>query len=218
VNWGWRGQGVGQDARLLVASMKREGLMPAPAARAWTEQEFFSWLERQGSRHELVDGAPRAMVGATQRHDRIVTNVVVALATRLRGGPCRTGTSDTAIRIPGGNIRTPDAAVDCGQFDETARAASAPVLVVDVLSPSTAEFDQTEKLEEYRSVESLRHILVVDPDRPRARLHTRAAKGHWGSVPVVGLEAMVELPALGIAVPMAEAFEGVGFREWPRLV
>jgi len=186
--------------------------MSLSSPRPWTEAEFFTWLDRQERRHELVDGAPRAMVGATQRHDRIVTNVIVALATRLRGGPCRTGTGDTAIRIPGGNIRYPDAAVDCGRFDETARAASEPVLVAEVLSPSTAEFDQTEKLEEYRSVPSLRHILVVDPDRPRVRVHSREADGRWGSVLVAGVEGDIEVAGPGLMVPLGEVYAGLKFR------
>jgi len=60
--------------------------------------------------------------------------------------------------------------VDCGRLEETARAATEPTLVAEVLSPSTAAFDEAEKLEEYRSVPSLRHILRVDPDQPRLRL------------------------------------------------
>jgi Uma2 family endonuclease len=190
----------------------------ATAHLPWTEGTFFAWLEGQERRHELVDGAPRAMVGATQRHDRVVTNLLVALATRLRGSPCRTGTADTAIRIPNRNIRYPDAAVDCGRFDEAARVASEPTLVAEILSPSTADFDQHEKLEEYRTVPSLRHILIIDPDQPRLRLHSRSAEGHWESAPHAGLEAMVDLPALGITLPLAELYEGLTFRPLPRLV
>jgi Uma2 family endonuclease len=192
--------------------------MPAPAHNPWTEAEFFTWLAHQDRRHELVDGQPRAMVGATQRHDRIVTNLLIALGTRLRGSPCRTGTGDTAIRIPNRNIRYPDAAVDCGRFEETARAATEPTLVAEVASPSTAEFDQTEKLEEYRTVPSLRHILMIDPEQPRLRLHTRGEDGHWTSAPHAGLETEVALPALGITLPLAELYEGLSFRPQPRLV
>lgn len=64
--------------------------MSRSAPGPWTEDEYFAWLDRQERRHELVDGAPRAMIGATQRHDRIVTNLIVALAMRLRGGAKRT--------------------------------------------------------------------------------------------------------------------------------
>ncbi len=80
------------------------------------EVQFFAWLELQGTRYELVDGQPRAMVGATRRHDRIVGNLIAALNGRLRGGPCVVNTADIAIRIPNGNSRYPDVSVDCGRF------------------------------------------------------------------------------------------------------
>ncbi len=190
----------------------------ATGHRPWTEAGFFHWLERQEGRHDLVDGAPRAMVGATQRHDFVTTNLILALGNRLRGTGCRTGTSDTAIRIPGGNIRYPDAAVDCGRFDEASRAATEPALVAEVLSPSTADFDQIEKLEEYRRVPTLRHILLVDPEQPRILLHTRDAAGQWSAATHAGLAAEVPLTALGIALPLAELYEGLTFRGQPRLV
>lgn len=184
----------------------------------WTEAEFFAWLQSQETRHELVDGEPRVMTGATRRHDRIVTNLLIALGTRLRGSPCRPGTGDTAIRIPNRNIRYPDAVVDCGRFEDRSLAAAEPVLVAEVLSPSTADFDQTEKLEEYRSVPALRHILILDTDQPRLRLHTRGADGHWTSTPHAGLGSEVALTVLGVALPLAELYEGLAFRPPPRLV
>ncbi|MDO9709608.1 Uma2 family endonuclease [Paracraurococcus lichenis] len=192
--------------------------MTAPADIRWSEASFFAWLERQEARFELVDGEPRAMVGATQRHDRVVMRLLFTLEGRLRGSPCRTGTSDTAIRIPNGNIRYPDAAVDCGRFEETSRTATAPTLVAEVFSPSTALFDQTEKLEEYRTVPGLRHILLIDPDQPRLRLHSRGEDGHWTSAPHAGLEAVVPIPALGITLPLADLYEGLTFRPPSRLV
>ena len=190
----------------------------ATGYRPWTEAEFFPWLERQDGRHELVDGMPRAMTGATQRHDFVTTSLLAALFTRLRGSGCRTGTSDTAIRIPNRNIRTPDAAVDCGRFDETARVATAPALVAEVLSPSTAEFDRFGKLEEYRSVRTLRHILLIDTEQPRVLLDTRDADGQWSSALLEGLAAEMPLTALGITLPLAELYEGLTFRGQLRLV
>ncbi len=195
--------------------------------RRWTEEEFFAWLERQETKYELVDGQPvprrapdpvTGMVGATQRHDRVAVNLLVALAGRLRGSPCRPGTSDTAIRIPGRNIRYPDVAVDCGRFQDAERAATEPVLVAEVLSPSTRDFDQTEKLEEYRTVPTLRHILVIDPMQPRLLLHTRGAEGHWSAERIAGPDAVAALPALGIELPLAELYEGLSFAPLPRVV
>ncbi|MFC7541505.1 hypothetical protein ACFQU2_21425 [Siccirubricoccus deserti] len=65
---------------------------------------------------------------------------------------------------------------------------------------------------------SLRHILMIDPEQPRLRLHTRGEDGHWTSAPHAGLETEVALPALGITLPLAELYEGLGFRPQPRLV
>jgi len=192
--------------------------MADAARRRWTETEFFAWLETQETRFELVGGEPRAMVGATQQHDLIVINLLAMLRERLRGGPCRPGTGDTAIRIPGGNIRYPDASVDCGPFKRDDRTASEPRLVAEVLSPSTATFDQTEKLEEYRSVATLAHVLVIDPDAPRVRLHSRGADLVWGSAPYQGIDAVVPVTGLGISLPLAELYEGLSFRARPRLV
>jgi len=184
-----------------------------------TEAQFFDWLDRQhDARHELVDGQPRAMTGGTQQHSLAILNLAVALRGRLAGGPCRTGAGDLAVRIPNRNIRYPDVTVDCGPFQPTERVASAPVLVAEVLSRSTMDFDQTDKLDEYKTVATLRHILVIDTEQPRLRLHTRDAAGHWDSARHAGLETSVALPALEIALHLAELFEGLVFRPVPRLV
>ena len=195
--------------------------------RRWTEAEFFAWLERQETKYELVDGQPvprrapdpvTGMVGANRRHDRITTNLVGMLYNRLRGQPCRPGTSDTAIRIPGRGIRYPDAAVDCGRPSDTDLTAAEPAMAAEVLSPSTSGFDQSIKLEEYRSVPTLRYILVIDPMQPRLLLHTRGAEGHWSAERIAGLEAVAALPALDIELPLGELYEGLTFAPLPRVV
>ena len=182
-----------------------------------TEAQFFAWLQLQETRYELVDGQPQAMVGATRRHDRIVANTIAALHGRLRGGRCVVNTVDTAIRIPNGNIRYPDVSVDCGRFLDQDRAADAPALVVEVLSPSTSAIDQSRKLEEYKSVEAIRHILIVDPNRPSIIAHERGAAG-WASRFADGIDAVVAITAIGVPLPLAEIYEGLDFRPIPRLV
>jgi Uma2 family endonuclease len=172
----------------------------------WTEAAFFAWHERQEQRYELVDGAPQAMTGANQRHNLVATNVYDALRQRLRGGPCRPTAFNTAVRIPGGNIRYPDLLVDCGPYRPEDYAASEPVLVVEVLSPSTKAFDQTRKLEEYRAVPTIRHMLVLDPEAPRAQLHSRGADGQWAWTLLLGEAAEIALPALGITLPLGECY------------
>lgn len=183
------------------------------------EAAFFAWLDRQPEpRHELVDGQPRAMTGGTQQHALAIADVQAALRARLRGGPCRTVPNDLGIRIASGNVRYPDIVVDCGPYAPAERVASTPILAVEILSPSAQDFGQSEKLEEYKTVPSLRHILVIDPDQPRARLHSRDAAGHWSSTPHAGLEATIPIPALDLALPLAETHEGLTLRPQPRRI
>jgi Uma2 family endonuclease len=175
--------------------------------KPWTEAEFFAWHEGQERRHELVDGQPRAMTGANNRHNLIGTNTFLALHRRLTGRPCRAlMPADSAVRIPAGNIRYPDLVVDCGPYRPDDHAAAEPVMVVEVLSRSTRTFDQTRKLEEYRTVPSLRHILLLDPEAPQAQLLSRDGDGTWQWRLLSGPDAEVALPAFGMTLPLGECY------------
>ena len=145
--------------------------MAHPALRRMTPEEFYRWSGEEGARYELVDGVPlRTMTGASQKHDTITLNVLAALRRKLRGSPCRAHTADIAIATMSGNLRRPDAQVDCGSRADTAYEATSPRLVVEVLSPSTRQTDLVLKLEEYKALPSLAYILLVEPDVPRALL------------------------------------------------
>ena len=175
--------------------------------RAWTEEEFFRWLERQEERYELVDGEPRTLPETGQRHNRLVSHLFGALFRRLRDDGCRCVLWNTALRIPGGNLRYPDVLVDEASYQPCDLAARNPVLVADVLSPSTRVFDDTWKLEEYPGVPMLRHILVLDPEEPRARLHSRGSEAEdWDWRLLRGEAAEVALPALGVALTLGECY------------
>ena len=119
---------------------------------------------------------------------------------------------------PAGNLRRPDAGIDCGPFDPDATTAAAPFLVVEVLSPSTRAFDLFDKLDEYKSIPSLEHILLVDPELPEVRHWSRAPDGVWGQAVVAGLDATAQVPGLPGPLDLATLYEGLTFRPRPRLV
>lgn len=177
--------------------------------------EFTAWVAAQERKHELVDGEPRLMAGASRRHDRIARNALVVLDAQLRGRKGQPFTSDTFVRIPAGNARLPDLGVDCGPFDDTALEAAEPALVVEILSPTTQAFDRTEKLEEYKTVGSLEYILLIDPDQPQARLYARDAERRWASVRIAGLDAVIAMPVIGVSLPLAELYRDLRFQPKP---
>src|SRR5487761_2458502 len=140
--------------------------MSYAADHRMTVAEFLDWQQHQELRHELVDGRPVAMAGARQRHDRITANALGELHGQLRGQPCRVFTADLGVVTPGGNVRRPDIGVQCGPFEDESMEASQPRLVAEVLSRSTRTLDQVGKLDEYKSIESIKTIVLIDPEAP----------------------------------------------------
>lgn len=192
--------------------------MAEPALRGWTVEAFFAWQESRPELYELVAGRPRLMAGATNVHDDIVVNIVAELKNQTRGGPCRPFTGDGAIETRPGQIRRPDVGLDCGDRRPDALLAAAPRLVVEVLSSSTRDFDAFEKLEEYKTVPGLDHVLLVEPNQPLVVSLQRESDGVWTRSDVEGLEAAVEVAGLGVVLTLAAVYDGVVFPSGPRLV
>ena len=186
-----------------------------------TTAEFLRWCTRQeGERWELVRGTPvriapvEMMAGARRRHDQIVVNLITGLATRLRGGPCRTHTADFAmLTAQGANVRRPDVLVDCtpGKGDDL--AAGGPTAAFEVVSPSNANFTRFSKVDEYKAVLTLRHIVVLDSDAARLVLYSRAANDAWTSETIAGEGAALPLADLGVDLPLSEIYADVSFED-----
>jgi len=94
--------------------------MAEPQHRTMTADEFLVWNLSQDERYELIDGVPvplRAMNGASNVHDMIVVNIIIALGNKLRSNRCRPTTADTAVRTAIKRVRRPDVTVECGPAD-----------------------------------------------------------------------------------------------------
>lgn len=186
--------------------------MAEPAPRPWTTDAFFKWQEQQAERYELVGGLPlKMMVGVRNVHDRVVVNVLIAAGNRLRGKPCKPFTGESSIETLPGQIRRPDVGVDCGPFDPNGYKASEPRMVLEVLSPGTRDFDTFEKLAEYKAVETLDHIVFVDPDCAEVVHWTRGSDRRWERAVIDDLDGMLDLADLGVTLPLREIYDGVTF-------
>lgn len=173
-------------------------------------EAFLAWEERQAERWERVGGVVRMMAGGTLAHDALALGVASVLRSKLRGGPCRAHASNLKVVSPLGDVMYPDAFVRCGPAHGTATFIGDPVLVVEVLSPGTAQHDLTRKRLAYKAIPSLRAILYVHPDRARIDLVRRDAAGRWDDdQPAEGLDATLELPEIGTSLALAEVYEGV---------
>ena len=183
------------------------------AITSMTADEFFAWQEMQDELYELVDGMPLQMMSGTEnRHDDVTVNLIAEVRNKLRGKPCKPTTQDTGIKISEGQIRRPDMTIKCGPSREKTFVALDPRAVFEVMSPSTRGFDQSKKLEEYKSVESLSHIVLIDPDSPELIAYQRDASRAWVARMFSGLAAEVEFADLGFSLSLAEIYQDVIFR------
>ncbi len=183
-----------------------------------TLDEFWVWQDRQDIRYELVDGIPWAMAGAQQRHDVIVTNALVEIGGQLRGKPCRVFTADQTVVTRAANGRRPDVGVDCGPLDGSSMRTSSPRVVIEVLSRSTRLLDQVGKLEEYKDVDSMEHVALVDPDEPYVILWSRAADRTWGMSPYRDLDDVLPLTSVGVSLPLAILYDRLDVSSRPQAV
>jgi Uma2 family endonuclease len=189
------------------------------AQRRMTPEEFYAWQEPLDEKYELVDGYPvKMMSGASRRHDQIVFNIISALGGQLRGTSCRGFTGDTAIRTISGTRRRPDIGIECGRMEEDSFEAGEVQLVVEVLSPSTREFNHYGKLEEYKSVPSMRHVLLVEPNAPQIGVWSRADDIGWRYSEFEGLAATILLDSPPVALALTDVYADLSFRPAPKLV
>ncbi len=173
--------------------------------------DFLAWEEQQPERYERVDGVVRMMTGGTIAHNRITRNCARALDSRLQGSDCEIFTSDVKVTTPAGDVMYPDMLVICGTVPDQATWVETPVVVVEVLSASTAERDRGPKRSAYQTIPSLQHYVLIDQIEPVAEVASRADDGSWRSVLHRGLDARLRLDALGVELGLDEIFARVTF-------
>ncbi|WP_018936789.1 Uma2 family endonuclease [Thioalkalivibrio sp. ALJ24] len=173
---------------------------------------FLAWEAEQPEKHEFVAGEVFAMGGASDRHVTISLNVASALREYLRGGPCRTFIADMKLRVEAADaFFYPDVMVTCDPQDRgREQYKQAPLLVVEVLSPSTEAFDRGAKFAAYRSLASLQEYLMIDPASGAVELYRRDPEGHWVLYthdPRDSMEDTVELRSVGLTLEGGRIFE-----------
>ncbi len=175
-----------------------------------TAEEFIAWEVGQSERHEFVNGEVFAMAGAEDRHVTVALNIAFALREHLRGTPCRTFMSDMKLQVAAANSYFyPDVMVTCNSADAASPLSKAePVLLVEVLSPSTAAYDRGEKFVHYRRIASLQEYVLVDIDTRRTDVFRKQADGMWVLHPFEGAEP-VSLASVKLDVTVEALFAEV---------
>ena len=186
--------------------------MPVAAARTitFTPEEYFDWEERQQERHEYAHGQVYPMPGGTSEHFLIIGNWIVALRTALGDTAALVYPDGMRLQIHDDRYVYPDVSVVLGEpafRDPKRRVLLNPSVAVEVLSQSTASYDQGEKFALYRQVPSLQEIVWVDSERRWAEVAVKTG-GAW-SLPAPVTGGTVALPSLGVEVALDGLYHGV---------
>ena len=181
------------------------------------EQDYFALDLAAERKLEYYDGEVVAMAGASPNHNYITLNVGAWLNGKLRGTACRPCIADQRVHVPArrGYVY-PDVVVGCQplQYQPGTMPLSLlnPVLIVEVLSESTERNDRGRKFRAYQSIPSLLYYLLLDSEQVSADFYTREAGAElWLLRAYEDLSATLPLPALGVELPLAEAYAAVVF-------
>lgn len=170
--------------------------------------DYLAWEAEQAEKHEYLAGEVFAMAGASDAHVTISLNLAASLRAHLRGRPCRVYIADMKLEVARGDaFFYPDVFVTCAAADAAlADRKRAPLLVAEVLSPSTAAFDRGLKFAHYRSLPSLREYVLIDTERQAVEVFRRDASDHWVLYPS-GPGETAEFASVGLVLPLAAIYE-----------
>ena len=176
---------------------------------AMTRDQFFDWAEAQDARYEFDGFQPVAMTGGNLNHNDIALNLHHALRTRLRGTRCRARGLDAGVATIGDTVRYPDGVVTCSPAQGVSRLVPDPVVVFEVISPTSGHIDRIVKVREYAAIDSIRRYVIVESASVGLTVYDRRDAGQKWTGTTLTADDILPLPDIGVEIPVAELYEGV---------
>ncbi len=177
--------------------------------RRYTPEEYFALEEQSEIRHEYFDGEIFAMAGGTKSHNLIKGNIMAALRAGVRQRGCRAYDESVRLAVQTDFYYTyPDVVVSCDPADRRdSYLVRQPVLIVEVLSPSTAEYDRSQKFNQYKKIASLRHYILASQTAWVLEWFRRNEAGEWIHTVFSDPADVLEIPDLNLRLPLAEVYD-----------
>jgi Uma2 family endonuclease len=186
-----------------------------------TMEEYLQWEKTQQEKHEFYRGEiftmeghgnALAMSGASHRHNKIFSNLFVCLGILLKGKSCQPYGSDMRIHIPENTLYTyPDITIICGDFissDIDEDTVLQPTVIIEILSPSTKNYDRGEKFTLYRDIPVLKEYIMIDTAAIRIEAFRINDRGHWELEEYKSVEGILRIPSVDVSLPVADIYEG----------
>jgi Uma2 family endonuclease len=185
--------------------------------RRYTVREYVELADKSLEKLEYRYGEIVSIAGGTLEHSRITSNINGELRSRLKGSSCSAFDSNLRIQFDRTGLYCyPDAVVICGtpvrsDVDGVGPTYTNPRLIVEVLSPSTREFDEHDKFYKLAEVPSLEEYVLVEQHVPRVETRYRHPDGHWALEFALGVQTTILLRSLSISLPLTEIYAGIAF-------
>ena len=175
---------------------------------------FYRFVEDapEGPRHEVVRGRiVQDMTGASLSHAKITLRIAMILSRQLDIDKMSVSVSDRGVETPQ-TIRFPDVVVETSGAPPKSRSTLSPIIIVEVLSETSSERDLEAKPAEYTHLPSLMAYVVASQDEPACQVWLRGGNGTFDGQPLTieGRDQMIHIPALSVAIPLAEVYRGIG--------
>lgn len=180
-----------------------------------TREQFFDWAEAQDPGYEFDGTTPVLMPSSPIKHCIIRQNLIHAIHDRLRGSLCQVFGLGVGLATVGDTVRYPDAMVTCTEAEGSARLVPGVLAVFEVINPGFEQVDRIEKRREYRAVKTIRHYVILECASIGLTVLTRGNGGDDWTATALGAGDVLQLPEIGIKVPVAEIYAEVDLPDAP---
>jgi Uma2 family endonuclease len=179
-----------------------------------TPQAYLEFERASEIKHEYFEGEVFAMSGASRNHNRIVISVGASLYAQLRQSPCEVFPSDMRVKAHSGLYTYPDISAACSepQFEDTAvDTLLNPILIIEVLSPSTERYDRGRKFQHYRHIPSMQEYVLIAQDSCHVERYVRRPNNEWVLSETADINSALELTSIQCRLALADIYENVTF-------
>jgi len=190
--------------------------MSALTNKKWTVEDYLAFERASEEKHEYLAGDIYLMTGASRKHNLIGVNLARILGTQLLGRSCEAYINDMRVRVSAKNYTYPDFKVVCStpEFEDAeVDTLLNPTLIIEVLSPSTEQYDRSKKFQNYRTLDSLQEYILISQDAPRIERYLRQENGQWLFSDAALLESTVEITSIGCSLPLSDVYDKVKFEQ-----
>ena len=178
----------------------------------YTPQEYLELEKDSREKHEYFKGEIFAMAGASPIHNVIFKNAFGQLFIALKGKACQPYGSDLRLHIPQNTLYTyPDISIICGDIitsTEDEQAATNPIILIEILSPSTKNYDRGGKFMLYRAISSLKEYILIDSETIYVERFSINSNGLWELQEYDSPDKNLEIPSLGIHLLLCDLYNG----------